>query len=121
MTFLVSLGGEGLAYFLQADQYLKFVLFMALAFGATFEFPLVLVALSLVGLLSSDAMLRAWRVAVVVLIVVAAVVTPSQDPLSLFAMTVPLWVFYFAAIAVARFLIEPARTRRRAQALKELQ
>jgi len=44
--------------------------------------------------------------------VVAAVVTPSQDPISLFAMAIPMWVFYFAAAAVARFVIEPARQRR---------
>ncbi len=113
--FLVAIGGDSLATFFTADRYLRFVLFMGLAFGATFEFPLVLVFLSMVGILSSDAMLRAWRPAVAVIIVVAAVVTPSQDPISLFAMAVPMWVFYFAAAAVARFFIEPARARRRAQ------
>ena len=113
--FLVAIGGDSLATFFTADRYLRFVLFMGLAFGATFEFPLVLVFLSMVGILSSDAMLRAWRPAVAVIIVVAAVVTPSQDPISLFAMAVPMWIFYFAAAAVARFFIEPARARRRAQ------
>jgi sec-independent protein translocase protein TatC len=72
----------------------------------------VLVFLSMVGALSSAAMLRAWRPAVAVIIVVAAVVTPSQDPISLFAMAAPMWVFYFAAAGVARFLIEPRRARR---------
>jgi sec-independent protein translocase protein TatC len=115
LGFLVAIGGDNFAFFLQAEQYLRFVLFMGLAFGLTFEFPLVLVFLSMVGLLSSGAMLRAWRPAVAVIIVVAAVVTPSQDPISLFAMAVPMWIFYFAAAAVARYLIEPARARRRAQ------
>jgi sec-independent protein translocase protein TatC len=110
--FLSDMGGSGIASFFQADRYLRFVLFMGLAFGLTFEFPLVLVFLSMVGVLSSAAMLRAWRPAVAVIIVVAAVVTPSQDPISLFAMAVPMWVFYFAAAAVARFLIEPRRARR---------
>src|SRR5919202_1103266 len=64
---------------------------LVLAFGLTFEFPLVLVSLSLVGILSSQAMLKAWRAAVIVIIVVAAVVTPSQDPFSLFAMAIPMW------------------------------
>ncbi len=115
INFLVVIGGDNLATFFQADRYLRFVLFMGLAFGLTFEFPLVLVFLSMVGILSSDAMLRAWRPAVAVIIVVAAVVTPSQDPISLFAMAVPMWIFYFAAAAVAKFFIEPARARRRAQ------
>jgi len=110
--FLAGLGGSGIITFFQADRYLRFVLFMGLAFGLTFEFPLVLVFLSMVGVLSSRAMLRAWRPAAAVIIVVAAVVTPSQDPISLFALAVPLWIFYFAAAAIARFIIEPRRARR---------
>jgi sec-independent protein translocase protein TatC len=47
-----------------------------------------------------------------VIIVAAAVLTPSQDPISLFAMAGPMWLFYFAAAAVARFVIEPRRARR---------
>ena len=112
--FLVDIGGPAVFTFFQADKYLRFVLFMGLAFGLTFEFPLVLVFLSMVGALSSRAMLKAWRPAVAVIIVVAAVVTPSQDPISLFAMAIPMWLFYFAAAAIARFLIEPRRARRQA-------
>jgi sec-independent protein translocase protein TatC len=114
--FLVGMGGSGIAVFFQADRYLRFVLFMGLAFGLTFEFPLVLVFLSMVGALSSSAMLRVWRPAMAVIIVAAAVITPSQDPISLFAMAVPMWLFYFAAAVIARFLIEPRRARRRALA-----
>ncbi|HEV8652329.1 MAG TPA: twin-arginine translocase subunit TatC [Actinomycetes bacterium] len=115
--FLAAAGGPGLINFYAAGKYLRFVLFMGLAFGLTFEFPLVLVFLSMVGALSSQAMLKAWRPAVAIIIVVAAVVTPSQDPISLLAMALPMWVFYFAAAAVAKFIIEPRR-RRRAQALQ---
>jgi sec-independent protein translocase protein TatC len=110
--FLASLGGSGIVTFFQADRYLRFVLFMGLAFGLSFEFPLVLVFLSMVGLLSSGAMLRAWRPAVAVIIVAAAIITPSQDPISLFAMAVPMWLFYFSAAALARYVIEPRRARR---------
>jgi sec-independent protein translocase protein TatC len=116
IDFLVSMGGQGIAVFFQADRYLRFVLFMGLAFGLTFEFPLVLVFLSMVGALSSAAMLRAWRPAMAVIIVAAAVITPSQDPISLFAMAIPMWLFYFAAAAIARFIIEPRRARRQALA-----
>jgi Sec-independent protein secretion pathway component TatC len=50
---------------------------------------------------------------VAVIIVAAAIITPSQDPISLFAMAVPMWLFYFAAAALARYVIEPRRARRR--------
>src|SRR6266508_2471879 len=62
--FLAAAGGPGLINFYAAGKYLRFVLFMGLAFGLTFEFPLVLVFLSMVGALSSRAMLKAWRPAV---------------------------------------------------------
>jgi len=113
--FLVRIGGTNLLSLFTADEYLRFVFFMGLAFGITFEFPLVLVALSMAGVLSSHAMMKAWRTAVMLIIVVAAVITPSQDPISLFAMAIPMWVFYFTAAGVARFLIEPGRARRQAQ------
>jgi Sec-independent protein secretion pathway component TatC len=44
--------------------------------------------------------------------VAAAVITPSQDPISLFAMAVPMWLFYFTAALIARYIIEPRRARR---------
>jgi|SRR6266487_2623356 len=118
--FLVGVGGTNLLSLFTADQYLRFVFFMGLAFGLTFEFPLVLVALSMAGVLSSRAMMKHWRAAVAIIIVAAAVITPSQDPISLFAMAIPMWVFYFAAAGVARFLIEPGRNRRQAQREAEL-
>jgi sec-independent protein translocase protein TatC len=114
VNFLVTIGGSQMVTFFAADRYLRFVLFMALAFGLTFEFPLLLVSLSMVGLLSSKAMLKAWRPAIIVIIVAAAVITPSQDPFSLFAMAVPMWLFYFGAAWFAKLVIEPARARRQA-------
>jgi sec-independent protein translocase protein TatC len=121
INFLTTIGGDQLATFLQADRYLRFVLFMGLAFGVAFEFPLVLVFLSMAGVLSSRAMFRAWRPAIAVIVAAAAVITPSGDPISLFAMAIPMCVFYFGAAGVARLVIEPARERRRARELTELE
>jgi sec-independent protein translocase protein TatC len=121
IAFLMQFGGEELQIFLAADRYLRFVLFMGLAFGVAFEFPLVLVFLSMTGVVSSRALLAAWRPAVAILILAAAVITPSGDPVSLFAMAIPLWVFYFGSIAIARYLIEPARARRRERMLAATQ
>jgi len=117
IAFLIGFGGDDLQTFLAADKYLHFVLFMGLAFGVAFEFPLILVVLSLTGVVTSRALLAAWRPAVALLILAAAVITPSGDPISLFAMAIPLWLFYFAAIGIARYVIEPARRRRQEQML----
>src|SRR6266498_5625128 len=59
--FLVAAGGKGLINFYAADRYLRFVLFMGVAFGLSFEFPMVLVFLSMAGVLSSAADRKSTR------------------------------------------------------------
>ncbi|MFA5889476.1 MAG: twin-arginine translocase subunit TatC [Actinomycetota bacterium] len=84
-------------------EYLSFVFLMILAFGATFEFPLVLVFLAMADILTSRQLRKARRAAFFIAFVVAAVATPSGDPLSQTVMAVPLYVLYEASILVIRF------------------
>jgi sec-independent protein translocase protein TatC len=104
LDFLVGVGGPDLQAFFSPAKYLRFVLLVIVAFGVAFEFPVVLVFLQLAGVVSSRR-LGSWRrPAVVVVFVVAAVITPSQDPYSLFAMAVPMYLFYEGSILVGRLL-----------------
>jgi sec-independent protein translocase protein TatC len=74
------------------------------AFGATFEFPVLLVCLELAGVLT-PAKLAAWRRrAIVVLVAAAAVITPSSDPFSMLVLAIPMCLFYEAAIVIGRLL-----------------
>lgn len=89
--------------FITLQDYLRFVIYMILAFGITFEFPIVLVFLAWVDVLSSRS-LRKWRrYAFFLVFVVAAVATPSGDPFSQVAMAAPLYVLYELSILVIRF------------------
>lgn len=104
LQFLKSVGGTDLDPFYRAGPYLSLVMLMIVAFGIAFEFPILLVFLELAGVVSSKK-LRKWRrPAVVIIVAVAAVITPSQDPYSLFAMAVPMYIFYEAAILIGRIL-----------------
>lgn len=98
-----SVGGE-IQPFVTADRYLTLVTLMFVAFGAAFEFPLLLVFLLLANVVSTAALRRSRRWAIVGLTVFAAVITPSQDPFSMLFMVVPLYVFYEAAIVVGRVM-----------------
>ena len=81
-----------------------FVMLLIIAFGAAFEFPLILISLTFVGVLSSR-QLRDWRrYALVLIAIVAAVITPSQDWFTMTALMVPLIIFYELSIIVARLL-----------------
>jgi sec-independent protein translocase protein TatC len=102
LTFLLGFAGDTLVPFLTVDRYIGFILFLILAFGLAFEFPLVLIFLALVRVVDTRKLRRWRRYAYLFITIAAAVITPSQDPYTLLAMTLPMWLFYEAAILVAR-------------------
>ena len=104
LAFLLNIGGSDLKPLLTADKYVSLVSLMIIAFGLSFEFPVILVFLLLARILST-AQLRAWRrYAAIGIVTFAAVITPSQDPFSLFAMAIPMYIFYECCIIIGRFL-----------------
>ncbi len=104
LSFLLGFAGSQFVPLLTGDRFLSFVMLVALAFGLSFEFPIVLVFLSIVGVVSSRKM-RDWRRGAILFIAVfAAVITPSADPYTMLAMMIPMVLFYEAAIIVARLL-----------------
>jgi sec-independent protein translocase protein TatC len=105
LGFLLGFAGTTrVAAVLTMGKYLSFVTLVILAFGASFEFPVVLVSLTMVGVLSSR-QLRDWRRwALLYIAIFAAVITPSQDWFTMTAMMVPLIVFYELSILIARLM-----------------
>ena len=104
LQFLQSVGGPDFQQIYSPSKYLRFILLMFFAFGISFEFPVVLVALELVGALPSKK-LRGWRrQAILIIVIFAAVITPSQDPYTLLAMSVPMYLFFELSIIIGRVL-----------------
>jgi sec-independent protein translocase protein TatC len=105
LSFLLGFAGtKNVLAVLSIGKYLGFVMLVILAFGAAFEFPVILISLMLVGALTSR-QLRQWRrYALVLIAVIAAVITPSQDWFTMSALMVPLIVFYELSILVGRIL-----------------
>lgn len=104
MKFFESVNGADFESFYSPGNYISLYTLIVLAFGICFEFPVVLVALQLAGAVSSKQLLKGWRYAIVIVAVIAAVATPSQDPFTLFAMAGPMWLFYFGAIGIGKVL-----------------
>ena len=104
LDFLLNIGGADLEPLLTADKYVSLVALMIVAFGISFEFPVILVFLLLARVINT-AQLRSWRrYAAIAIVAFAAVITPSQDPYSLFAMAIPMYLFYEICIIIGRFL-----------------
>jgi sec-independent protein translocase protein TatC len=95
---------------LTLTSYLTFMLKLLLASGLCFELPLVVMFLSFVGIVKSDWLLAKWRHAVVVIAIIAAVVTPSNDPLTMTIFSIPLFFLYFLSVWLVR-VIEKGQKR----------
>ena len=104
IQFLVAIGGNSLTTYYNPNQYLTLFVLMMLLFGLTFEFPVVLVALELARVLTPAQLLRHWRYSTIAIVVFSGAITPSSDPFSMFALMIPLVVFYFLAIGIGKLL-----------------
>ncbi len=106
LQFLVGVGGDSVEPLYSPGKYISLIIFMMLAFGLGFEFPIVLVFLQIAGILSWRKLVQWRRYAIVLIVVFDAVITPSGDPLSLLALAVPMYVFYEASILIGRFILK---------------
>ncbi len=110
LSLLLRIGGPDLIAYLDAESYLNFVGLMLIAFGVMFELPLVLFFLGLSGVVSTEQLRRQRKVAIVSIVALSAVVTPSQDPYTMMILAVPLYVMYELTIVLLSIMM-----RRRAR------
>jgi sec-independent protein translocase protein TatC len=104
LQFLDHIGGPSLQQIYNPNSYLSLILLLMTVFGLTFEFPVLLISLEIAGVLTPQTLSKWRRWAIVAIVVVAGVVTPSSDPFSMLAMAVPLYVFYEVSIVVGKVL-----------------
>ncbi len=103
----------------RASDYFTFAATFLLAFGLVFELPVVIVLATRLGIIDTKWLRRNRKYAILVLAVVAAVATPSQDAFSMIAMFIPLLVLYEVSILVARFVEPKARLGETDESLAE--
>lgn len=116
-TFIKTLLGftpVGSANVINANEYVLFALRILLIFGITFVMPVVLVLLNFLGALSAATILKSWRAAILIIALIAALATPTADPMSMLLVMLPLVIFYFAA-ALITWLHDRTKARRQAK------
>ena len=94
-TYQVS---SDVANMLTLQSYIDTLLGMSLAMGVVFELPVVTVLLGRMGLISADTMARYRRHAVVAILIVAAVITPTTDAFTLMVVALPMWLLYEVSV-----------------------
>jgi len=105
LSFLLEFGGDSLTPLIGADRYLKFATRFILAFGIAFEFPIFLFVAAAMGVITSKKLRENRRWALLIILVAAALITPSGDPMTLMLMSVPLYVLYELTIVAIRLFL----------------
>lgn len=111
IRILVSLAGQGLVPLLDAEEYLNFVGLMLLGFGLTFELPLVLFFLGLAEVITVEQLRNQRKAAFVGIVALSAIITPSQDPYTMMALAVPIYVLYEVTILVLKVVLRRRAAR----------
>jgi len=84
-----------------ANNYFGFVTDLMLWIGLFFEFPLVIYILTSIGFVKPQVLLRQWRLAIVIIAIIAAVITPTVDPVNMSLVMLPMSLLYFVSIGLS--------------------
>ena len=102
VRYLLGLG-EDFRLLLRATDYFDFITLIMLAMGVIFQMPAVTYVLARIGVVSAGVLLRSWKLAVVIILIVAALVSPTGDIPNMMLFAAPMMVLYMVSIGIAWF------------------
>jgi sec-independent protein translocase protein TatC len=85
-------------------EWLNFVLLLPIVFGLSFQLPLIMLFLQRIGVFTTESYLSSWRIAILVMAVVAMVITPTGDPQTMLMLLIPLTILYFGGILLCKWM-----------------
>ncbi len=101
VLLLTSFAPEQSATLLTAKVYLDFALKLVIAVGVGFVLPVFLVVLNFIGVLEARSIIGGWRIAVIIIALFTAIVTPAADVVSMVVLAIPMVILYFVAAGIA--------------------
>ncbi|PWT87486.1 MAG: twin-arginine translocase subunit TatC [Blastocatellia bacterium] len=104
--YLLGLGSD-FRLLLKADDYFDFIIIVMLGMGVVFQMPAITYVLARIGLITAGLMLRVWKTAIVVILIAAAVLSPTNDIPNMLLFAAPMFVLYIVSIFVAWIFNKP--------------
>ena len=98
--YLLGLG-QDFRLLLKATDYFDFIVLIMLAMGVVFQMPAVTYVLARIGLVTAGLLVRSWRISTVIILVAAAVLSPTSDVLNMMLFAAPMAVLYLVSILIA--------------------
>lgn len=102
LQFTVSFGTANIKNIIDIGEYFSFMIMTILGAGLIFELPMITFVLSSIGLVTSAMMRKYRRHAIIVILFIAAIITPSPDPINQLIFACPLYILYEISIVIAR-------------------
>ncbi len=93
---------------IRLKSYIGFTTNLLFWIGISFQLPLIFIVLTKVGLVNPKMLLKGWRVAIILIAVLAAVITPTGDPINMLIFMLPLSVLYLLSILLSALAVKPA-------------
>jgi sec-independent protein translocase protein TatC len=103
MNYLLGLGGGDFQLLLKATDYFDFITLIMLAMGLIFQMPAITYVLARIGIVSAEFLIKSWKIAIVVILIIAAVVSPTGDIPNLMLFALPMMFLYVISIGIAWF------------------
>jgi len=103
LNFFILIAGENLETMFTIGQYVSFVLAFTIPFGIVFELPVAVFILSKFGIISYETLAKNRKYALLVIVILAAALTPGPDPISQILMAVPVYFLYEVSIWISKF------------------
>src|ERR1043166_2050535 len=95
--------GQDFKLLLKASDYLDFIIIIMLAMGLIFQMPAITYVLARIGIVTAGLMVRTWKISLIVILIVAAVVSPTNDIPNMLLFAAPMIVLYIISIFIAWF------------------
>lgn len=102
VKYLLGLG-EDFRLLLRASDYFDFITLIMLAMGLIFQMPAITYVLARIGIISAGFLVKSWKIAIIVILIVAAVVSPTGDIPNLMLFALPMMCLYVISIFIAWF------------------
>lgn len=103
LRFLLEVGKQNLVHLISLEAYVAFALILLLGGGVIFEMPLLSYVLAKMKILKARPMLRSWRLAVLLILIAAALITPTPDVVNMVLMAIPMAALYGISIIIVNF------------------
>lgn len=104
LKYLIGLGQNVATPIITVSDYMSLLTLLMLGFGIIFETPIILIVLSMVGVISAESLKKNRRVVLVAFFIVAAVITPTPDPVGQLIMAFPMWLLYELSIVIIQII-----------------